>query len=77
MLTSLPAWERGLKLRPLCTAGRGPGSLPAWERGLKSNTGYVTETYTPSLPAWERGLKSGNLQGQSDCGGRSPRGSVG
>ncbi len=54
---SLPARERGLKLRrlrPFITYRR---SLPARERGLKLWLFYIITLLPVSLPARERGLK--------------------
>ena len=55
--TSLPSWERGLKLT---SPGFLPGqhrSLPSWERGLKPVPCSTSSLRPPSLPSWERGLK--------------------
>ena len=35
--SSLPSWERGLKLHPRGSALCRSTSLPSWERGLKSD----------------------------------------
>ena len=35
LFTSLPSWERGLKLAKVAKNKFAPESLPSWERGLK------------------------------------------
>ena len=76
-MTSLPAWERGLKQAQGGKVEALPGrSLPAWERGLKPAAFFALANLTASLPAWERGLKHLALGVGIGNAGRSPRGSV-
>ena len=55
--TSLPIWERGLKLMLQVLALLMLRSLPIWERGLKSCRTPSPLSLVVSLPIWERGLK--------------------
>ena len=74
--TSLPAWERGLKLDHTARPHVRKVSLPAWERGLKRSASVQGSGSPLSLPAWERGLKP--ISPTLLCGqpGRSLRGCV-
>ena len=57
-LTSLPAWECGLKSAAFSMNAQDAASLPAWECGLKYELNQDTYRKYLSLPAWECGLKS-------------------
>ena len=56
-VSSLPIWERGLKLVNGLLMRKGPLSLPIWERGLKHRISVRLPRSGLSLPIWERGLK--------------------
>ena len=55
--SSLPLWERGLKLFGGGKKNCEIKSLPLWERGLKSEIRSMKMGIAMSLPLWERGLK--------------------
>ena len=74
--TSLPTWERGLKLLTSADIDEYHVSLPTWERGLKHKHQQGCVRQLMSLPTWERGLKQHLFLPILVFMGRSPRGSV-
>ena len=74
--TSLPVWERGLKLGLFQDFIGYIGSLPVWERGLKLNTvtlQNVLITVAPRVGAW---IETDGTVTPAPIVGRSPCGSV-
>ena len=76
-ITSLPSWERGLKLFQHRSFQVPPSSLPSWERGLKSSTSEPEQKnnkVAPLVGAWIE-INIASLKNVYS-NGRSPRGSV-
>ena len=59
--TSLPIWERGLKLEADSVVANKTSSLPIWERGLKLTGNTVKSLLycvAPYMGAWIETIKS-------------------
>ena len=75
-MSSLPAWECGLKYGGSGSSQGQGASLPAWECGLKFVLTCGVDTQDKSLPAWECGLKYQHHVGGAGYIRHSLRGSV-